>query len=168
MQPSRGATIVRQARLLAAGVALLGAACKAPETKLDVGIDARGPYAEPSRYHVIVTQGGLSHAFDVSSMHVDAQVANSLSAGRDDIRLTPGTPVTVDVLVATASGNVAGRDAWTPREDVRYGVGAFVDTIRPRGFCFNIVQATPLPVISGTAVDTLFILHSGIGKGAIC
>ena len=70
-------------------------------------------------------------------------------------------------MVETSGGTVAGRVEWTPQEDWEYGVTAFVDSMRPLGFCFRVAQAVPLPVASGATPDTLYMLHSGVGKGAI-
>jgi hypothetical protein len=72
------------------------------------------------------------------------------------------------VIVGTSNGSVTGRVAWTPQEDWQYGVTAVVDTIRPQGFCFHITQVTPLPASPGATADTLFMIHGGVPKGAVC
>lgn len=168
MRLPRAPRLARIPKALALAAALASAACKATEAKLGAEINAHGEYAEPARFHLVLTQGGRSRAIDPSSMRVDVMAPGYFSAGRDDIPLTPGTPATVEALVETASGTVAGRVAWTPQEDWEYGVTAFVDSMPPLGFCFRVVQAVPLPVASGGAPDTLYMLHSGMGKGAIC
>jgi hypothetical protein len=71
-------------------------------------------------------------------------------------------------LVETSSGTVRGRVEWTPQEDWEYGVTAFVDSMPPLGFCFRVVQAVPLPVVSGATADTLYMIHAGVPTGAIC
>jgi len=168
MRESRIPGIFRSPRAVAAIAALICAACKVPEATLGAGIEARGEYAEASRFRVLVTQGGISRVIDGASMRVHADAPGLFSAGREDITLRAGSPATVDVIVGTSSGSVTGRVAWTPQEDWQYGVTAVVDTIRPRGLCSQITQVTPLPAPLGATADTLFMIHAGLPKEAVC
>ena len=168
MRPSRTPIVCRIPAVFALAAALMSVACKAPEARLGTEIDAHGDYADPSRFRMILTEGGVSRAIDLTSMHVDALAPGHFSASREGIVLSPGTPATVEALVETSSGIVRGRVEWTPQEDWEYGVTAFVDSMPPLGFCFHVAQAVPLPVGSGATPDTLYMLHYGVGKGAIC
>jgi hypothetical protein len=72
MRESRLLNIVRSPKAVAAIAALACAACKVPEATLGAGIEARGEYAEASRFRVLVTQGGVSRVIDGASMRVRA------------------------------------------------------------------------------------------------
>ena len=146
----------------------LAAGCAGPEAKLGVSVNAHGTYAEASRYHLTITQGRLNRVIDGQSLQLSAQAPGYLAAAREGIRLSAGEPATVNIIVETSGGNAAGNVSWTPQENWEYGVAAFVDTHRPAGFCFNIVEAIALPAPAGAAVDTLYVLQSGLPKGAIC
>lgn len=168
MHSSAIAKLLRQARAVTAISAVLAAACAGPEAKLGVSVNAHGAYAEASRYHVTITQGPLNRVIDGQTLHVSAQAPGYLAAGREGIRLSAGEPATVNIIVETSTGTAAGSASWTPQENWEYGVAAFVDTHRPAGFCFKIVEAIPLPAPAAAAVDTLYILQSGLPKGAVC
>lgn len=153
----------------AAVAVLLSSDCAAGrDARLSVGFDAHGPYAVASGFHAVVTQGALSRVVRGSSMQVVASADNYLAASRDDIRLRPNAPTTVDVHVAAAGGDVTERVSLTPQEDWEYSVAVVVNSRRPHGLCFNVVRATPLPAVAGAATDTLFVIQSGLPRGAIC
>jgi hypothetical protein len=135
---------------------------------VDLGFDAHGEYADPSLFRATITQRGMTRVFDGSSMRVRNNPSGYVSAGRDDIPLRAGAEVIVGISLQTPSGPVSSQVVWTPQDDWLYGVAAIVSTNRPVGFCFNVVHATALPGAVGAPADTLFIVHSGLPKDAIC
>jgi hypothetical protein len=156
-------------RIAAISVTLASAACSSsPEAQLSLGFNARGEYATAAHFHADVSQGGQVRIIRGTSMQVIAQASEDLAATADDIRLRAGEPVTVDVHLEGAAGNVTERVTWTPQEDWRYGVTAVVDRRRPQGFCFRLAHVTPLPTTPGNIADTLFVLQLGLPKGATC
>jgi hypothetical protein len=156
-------------RIAAISVTLASAACSgSPEAQLSLGFNARGEYATAAHFHADVSQGGQVRIIRGASMQVVAQSSGNLAATADDVRLRAGEPVTVDVHLESAAGNVTERVTWTPQEDWRYGVTAVVDTRRPQGFCFRLAHVTPLPTAAGGIADTLFVLQLGLPKGATC
>lgn len=156
------------ARIAAIAAALASAACSKPDAKLSLGFDARGQYAAAARFHAVVTQGMHTRVVRGTSMRVMAQAPGYFVATTEDLRLGPGEPVTVDLHLESAAGNVTERVTWTPQEDWEYGVTAVVDSRRPQGICFGIAHVAPLPPGVANSADTLFVLQSGLPKGAIC
>lgn len=150
-------------------VTLASASCsRSPEAELSLGFDARGEYATPASFSADVGQGGQVRVVRGASMRIVARASDYLAVTSDEIQLQAGEPVTVDVHVESASGMVTERVTWTPQEDWRYGVRAVVDSRRPQGFCVRIAHVTALPRAAETSTDTLFILQSGLPKGATC
>ena len=153
--------------LIVASIAI--AACDGGhDPTLAIGFSAEGPYADASRFRATVYQLGLPYIVDGPSMLKYVDEPDAIIANRSHILLRSGSEVTVDITLETSAGPATARVAWTPQRDWDYGVDAVVDTHRPQGFCFNIVQAIPLPAASGQPVDTLFIAQSGLPKGAVC
>ena len=101
-------------------------------------------------------------------MQSQALPSGYLSATSGDIRLRAGDPVRVNVHLELATGDVTEAVTWTPQEDWEYGVSAVVATHRPAGFCSSTVHARPLPATLTSTADTLFVLQSGLPKGAVC
>ena len=163
--PRQAMSFARNAAVL---TALASAACSKPGATLSLGFDARGPYAAAARFHAVVTQGVYTRVARGTSMRVVAQGPGSFTATTGNLPLGAGEPATVEVHLESAAGDVTERATWTPQEEWEYGVTAVVDSRRPQGFCFRVAHATPLPSDASASTDTLFVLQSGLPKGAIC
>jgi hypothetical protein len=155
--------------LVALILALGGSACRtAASASLHLSYNAAGQYASTSLYRADVAQRGDSQVVPGSSMQSQSLPGGYLSATSGDIRLLAGNATTVNVHLALATGEVTQAVTWTPKADWQYGVMAVVAPRRPQGFCFSIVHARPLPAAPNSTADSLFIIQSGLPKGAVC
>jgi hypothetical protein len=150
-------------------LALGDSACAtAPSARLQLSYSAHDQYASTSLYRADIAQSGHSQTVHGSSMQSQALSSGYLSATSGNIRLRAGEAATVNVHLHLATGEVTEAVTWTPQNDWEYGVAAVVATHRPQGICIAIVHARPLPATLTSTADTLFILQSGLPKGAVC
>jgi hypothetical protein len=155
--------------LVALITVLGGSSCRtAPAARLQLGYSASGQFASTTLFRADITQGGRSRVVRGSSMQSQALPSGYLSATSDDIPLRAGDAVTVNVHLALVTGEVTEGVTWTPQQDWQYGLTAVVATHRPQGFCFSIPHARSLPATASSTADTLFVLQSGLPKGAVC
>lgn len=154
-------------RIVILAVFLVMACDGGDDADLTIGYSANGAYAHASLFRATIHQRGMPRVIDGPSMQKYVDEPGAIIAGRSHIPLRAGDEVTVEISLDTPSGPSVGRVAWTPQKDWDYGVSVVVDTLRPEGICFNVVQAIALPATSATA-DTLFIAQLGLPKNAIC
>jgi len=98
---------------------------------------------------------------------VGGRMFHLASPDRRDEHAPRSGELTVSMLLLESSGRVLGGGAFnqTFRRDSNQWVAARVGGGRPIGGCVGRVWAVPL---GGAVQDTLFVMHGGLSKDAVC